>query len=222
MIGLAERLESLIEPAVAAMGYCIVRVQLMGQQRLRLQIMVERGDGQAMNVDDCADVSRAVSAVLDVDDPIAGAYTLEVSSPGIDRPLVRLADYDRFAGFEARIELSRLVDGRRRFRGRLLGTDGDGVRLTEDDGSEAHVPFTEIARAKLVLTDDLIAASTAKATKPSDARTSDTEPSDSNGTDGQPSKHGLAQDDAVTRPCDPGGGNGRSGEPEATEQVTAR
>ena len=111
-----------------------------------------------MTVDDCADISRSVSALLDVADPIPVAYMLEVSSPGIDRPLVRPEDYDRFAGFEARFELVRPLDGRKRFRGRLLGRAEDHVRVATDAG-EALLPLADIARAKLVLTDDLIAAS---------------------------------------------------------------
>jgi ribosome maturation factor RimP len=114
-----------------------------------------------MTVDDCADISRSVSALLDVADPIASAYTLEVSSPGIDRPLVRPEDYDRFAGFEARIEVSRPISGRKRFRGRLLGRSGDTVRLIAEAG-EVEVPLSAIARAKLVLTDDLLALAQAK------------------------------------------------------------
>lgn len=147
----------LIEPALNAMGYDLVRVQLSGGQNLQLQIMAERTDRQNMTVDDCADISRNVSAILDVEDPIKSAYTLEISSPGIDRPLVRLADYDRFAGFEARVETNIAVDGRKRLRGRLLGTDGEDVRI-DVDGTEHAVPFGAILRAKLLLTDELIAA----------------------------------------------------------------
>jgi ribosome maturation factor RimP len=120
--------------------------------------MVERRDERAMTVDDCAEVSRAISAVLDVEDPIAGAHVLEVSSPGIDRPLVRLADFERFAGFEAKIETERPVAERRRFTGRLLGTAVDRVRLRTDVG-DVELPHAEIVRAKLLLTDELIAAS---------------------------------------------------------------
>jgi ribosome maturation factor RimP len=109
-----------------------------------------------MLVDDCAALSRAVSAVLDVEDPIAGAYTLEVSSPGIDRPLVRLADFDRFAGFEAKVEMDLAVDGRRRYQGRLLGAEGDAVRMRMED-TEVLLPYADIRRAKLVLTEDLLA-----------------------------------------------------------------
>jgi ribosome maturation factor RimP len=146
----------IIEPSLEAMGYRLVRAALTNGQRPTLQVMAERRDEVAMTVDDCADISRSVSALLDVADPIAGAYTLEVSSPGIDRPLTRPEDYDRFAGFEARIDLSAPLDGRKRYRGRLLGRAGDCVRLA-GEGGEARLPLAAIARAKLVLTDDLLA-----------------------------------------------------------------
>ncbi|MBI1985094.1 MAG: ribosome maturation factor RimP, partial [Rhodospirillales bacterium] len=120
--------------------------------------MVEHKNGRAITVDDCAQVSRAISAILDVEDPIKSAYTLEVSSPGIDRPLVRIGDFQRFRGFQARIETNRPIDGRRRFKGRLLGVEGNRVRI-EVEGGEVTLPHPDIQRAKLVLTDDLIAAS---------------------------------------------------------------
>jgi ribosome maturation factor RimP len=146
----------IIEPSLETMGYRLVRVALTAGQRPTLQVMAERIDEAPMTVDDCADISRQVSALLDVADPIAGAYTLEVSSPGIDRPLTRPEDYDRFAGFEARIELGAPLAGRKRFRGRLLGRTGDFVRLAAE-GGEVHLPLADVARAKLVLTDDLLA-----------------------------------------------------------------
>ena len=147
----------LIEPALEAMGYRVVRVQLTTLRRPVLQVMAERRDEAPMSVDDCADISRSVSTLLDVADPIAGSYTLEVSSPGIDRPLVRAEDYDRFAGYEARIELNLPLDGRKRFRGRLLGCDGEDVRLLAENG-EVRLKLAAITRAKLMLTDDLLAA----------------------------------------------------------------
>ncbi len=152
-----DEIARIIEPSLDAMGYRLVRIAVLAQRGTTLQVMAERRDEAAMTVEDCAQISRSISALLDVADPIAGAYTLEVSSPGIDRPLVRPEDYDRFAGFEARIELSSPQDGRKRFRGRLLGRAGDCVRLTTASG-EACLPLAGIARAKLVLTDDLIAA----------------------------------------------------------------
>jgi ribosome maturation factor RimP len=152
---------SLIEPTLEAMGYALVRVAIVGGvARPTLQVMAERTDGAAMSVDDCADISEAISAVLDVEDPIAGAYTLEVSSPGIDRPLVKKADYERFAGFEAKLETAQPVGGRKRFRGRLLGTGEDTVRMRLDSGEELDLPLDGIAKAKLVLTDELIEAGT--------------------------------------------------------------
>ncbi len=151
---LADRISEMVRPTVEALGYLLVRVQVSGRQRPRLQVMAERIDGRPMMVDDCAFLSRSLSALLDVEDPISTTYTLEVSSPGIDRPLVKLADYDRFAGVEARIELVRLVGGRRRFRGRLLGTTGETIRL-DVDGAEVKVHYHDIQRAKLVPTQDL-------------------------------------------------------------------
>jgi ribosome maturation factor RimP len=139
------------------MGYRLVRVVITSGRRATLQVMAERLDAQPMTVDDCAQISHSVSALLDVADPIPGAYMLEVSSPGIDRPLVRTEDYDRFAGFEAKIELTRPIDGRKRFRGRLLGTAGGKLRLFTEAG-ETELPLDAVGRAKLVLTDDLIAA----------------------------------------------------------------
>lgn len=139
------------------MGFVLVRIQLSGQKRPRLQLMVEHSGGRPVTVDECVEVSRAISAILDVEDPLRGAYTLEVSSPGIDRPLVRLGDFDRFAGFEAKVETARPFDGRRRFTGRILGTDGEQVRLRVDGGN-VSLPFVDINRAKLVLSDELIAA----------------------------------------------------------------
>jgi ribosome maturation factor RimP len=151
------RIAQAIEPSLEAMGYRLVRVVITSGRRPTLQVMAERRDDQAMTVEDCAQISHSVSAILDVADPIAGAYMLEISSPGIDRPLVRAEDYDRFSGFEASIELARPIEGRKRFRGRLLGTSAESVRLATETG-EVKLPLADVARAKLVLTDDLIAA----------------------------------------------------------------
>lgn len=163
----ATRIADLIAPTLEAMGFQLVRVKLMGSERPVLQIMFERDSGGAphdggVTVDDCADVSRAVSAVLDVEDPIASAYRLEVSSPGIDRPLTKPADYERFKGFAAKVELGRPLDGRKRFAGRIGGLAGDAVVLKDEEkGNEAHLPVAEITSAKLIVTDDLIAAAMA-------------------------------------------------------------
>jgi ribosome maturation factor RimP len=146
-----------IEPSLNAMGYGLVRTMITGGRRPTLQVMAERLDDQPMTVEDCAQISHSVSALLDIADPIAGAYMLEVSSPGIDRPLVRTEDYDRFSGFEARIELARPIGGRKRFKGRLLGTSADSVCLATETG-EIRLPLIDVARAKLILTDDLIRA----------------------------------------------------------------
>jgi ribosome maturation factor RimP len=160
----AAEIERLIAPSLAAQGYDVVRVLLMGGARhATLQIMIERADRMAVSVDDCTAASRTVSALLDVEDPIAGTYTLEISSPGIDRPLVKPADFDRFKGYEARFESRTPIDGRRRFRGKLLGMAGDQVHIATPEG-ESKVPFQEVQRAKLVLTDELIAAAASETT----------------------------------------------------------
>ncbi|HYL33292.1 MAG TPA: ribosome maturation factor RimP [Stellaceae bacterium] len=158
----AKGIEALIAPSLEAMGYRVVRAAFTGGRRATLQVMAERADDAAMSVDDCSLVSQTVSALLDVADPIAESYVLEVSSPGIDRPLFRREDYERFSGFEAKLELQQSFDGRRRFRGRLLGLDGDAVKVNL--GAEiVRLPLAGIARAKLVLTDELIAATRPKA-----------------------------------------------------------
>lgn len=158
MTDTVSRIESIIGPSLDAMGYELVRVRFTGTQRPVLQIMAERkADGQ-MTIEDCTEVSRTVSALLDVDDPITSAYELEVSSPGIDRPLTRPKDYERFAGFEARIETRRQVDGRKKFRGQLLGLAEENIALTVD-GARVEIPLADVVAAKLVLTDALIEAS---------------------------------------------------------------
>jgi ribosome maturation factor RimP len=160
-------IERLIGPPLEAMGFRLVQVRLGGGPAPTLQIMAERwadepqgpGDG-GVTVEDCAKISRAISPILDIAEPIPGNYTLEVSSPGIDRPLVRLEDFERFAGFEARIETTRPIDGRKRFRGTLQGISGDRVRVALESGDEpVELPFAEVASAKLILTDALVAAS---------------------------------------------------------------
>ncbi len=151
-------LESLVVPIVEAAGYRLVRFRVMGGKRKTLQVMAERPDGQ-MAVEDCTLLSRALSDVLETADPIEGEYVLEVSSPGIDRPLTSLEDFSRFTGHEARIELKASVDGRKRFRGLLIGVVGNEVVMdvTGDKGMvRRHFTFDEIAEAKLVLTDRLI------------------------------------------------------------------
>jgi ribosome maturation factor RimP len=147
----------LLDPVAEAAGYEMVRLRLMGGQTRRLQIMAERPDG-TMDVEDCARLSRAVSQVLDAADPIKGEYLLEVSTPGIDRPLTRLKDFETYEGFEARLELDRLAEGRKRFRGKLAGVeDGNvGIDLEEEQDVTVYVPFGWIIEAKLVLSDELL------------------------------------------------------------------
>ena len=148
------RLAEIITPVIEGMGYELVRVRLMGGKSKTVQIMAERPDGR-IEVDDCAEISTAVSAVLDVEDPIEDAYTLEVSSPGIDRPLTRLKDFVTWEGYEAKIETTELIDGRRRFKGILGGTEGDEVLIEVDEGT-IGLNFDWLSDAKLVLTDELI------------------------------------------------------------------
>jgi ribosome maturation factor RimP len=149
------RIEEIIAPTVAGMGFELVRVS-MSRGGGTLQIMVEPADGRPMDVEDCATVSRALSAVLDVEDPIQSAYTLEVSSPGIDRPLTREKDYLRWVGHLARLETAVPIEGRRRFKGTLLGVAGGVVRLKLEDGIETDMPLSAVTRAKLELTDALL------------------------------------------------------------------
>jgi ribosome maturation factor RimP len=152
----AIRVAKMITAPLREMGFELVRAQISGKQRPTLQIMAERVDHENMTVEDCAIISRALSALFDVEDTIEGAYTLEVSSPGLDRPLTRAGDYARFAGYEARVELHEPIAGRRRFRGRILGLFGDLVRI-EMEGQTYDLPFDEIQRAKLVMTGELLA-----------------------------------------------------------------
>jgi ribosome maturation factor RimP len=151
------QIAELIEPTIHDLGFEIVRVSMAGGQRPTLQVMVEPRAGGPMTVEHCAGLSHAISALLDVSDPIGGSYRLEVTSPGIDRPLVRRADFERFAGFEARLETAEPIAGRRRFRGRLAGVIDDEVCLRLPDG-EQRIPYDAVKKAKLVLTDDLLAA----------------------------------------------------------------
>jgi ribosome maturation factor RimP len=152
------RIAGIITPVIEGMGFELVRVRLMGGKTKTLQIMAERPDGR-IEVDDCAEISTAVSATLDVEDPLEDAYTLEVSSPGIDRPLTRLKDFEVWEGYEAKIETAEMIDGRRRFKGILQGVEGDEVLIEiEGEGTPVTIglKFEWLTDAKLVLTDDLI------------------------------------------------------------------
>lgn len=153
---LAAKITGLITPALEDLGFDVVRVQLSGGRgvKLKLQVLAERPDG-SMTVADCTKASRTVSALLDVEDPIGGAYLLEVASPGIDRPLTRLKDFSRWAGFEARVELVAPREGQRRFSGPLVGADGQEVVIDTQEGRK-HLPFAEIAKAKLIMTEALL------------------------------------------------------------------
>ena len=161
--GLAARVAHIVEPALADLGYRLVRVRISGLDGCTVQVMAERPDG-TMLIEDCEAVSRALSPVLDIADPIERAYRLEISSPGIDRPLVRRSDFERHAGHVAKIEMAVPAYGRKRFRGAIAGVEGNSVRIRRDDAkageeAEALLPMDEIADARLVLTDELIAES---------------------------------------------------------------
>jgi ribosome maturation factor RimP len=139
------------------LGFDLVRIKVMGGNAPTIQVMAEKPD-RTMTVKNCVKLSREIAAVLDVEDPIAGKYTLEVSSPGIDRPLTRLKDFEDFKGFEAKVETTVPIDGQKRFRGRVIGTEGDRVKLKADTGDMEFL-FEDIEKAKLILTDELVAAS---------------------------------------------------------------
>lgn len=158
--GLAARVANIVEPVLEGLGLRLVRVRVSAAAGCTVQIMAERPDG-TISIDDCELASRTLSPVLDVADPIEKAYRLEISSPGIDRPLVRKSDFERYAGHEVRIEMAAAVDGRKRFRGRLDGAEGEAVKLHRDDAAEGEsadvvLPIEQMSEAKLVLTDDLV------------------------------------------------------------------
>ncbi len=161
--GVAARIATLAEPILTGLGYRLVRVRLSGLAGCTVQVMAERPDG-TMLIEDCEAVSRALSPVLDVADPVEGAYQLEISSPGIDRPLVRRSDFERHAGSRVRIEMADPVEGRRRFRGVLIGVEGDVARVQRDDAAEGEpqnvlLPIDAMVDAKITLSDDLITKS---------------------------------------------------------------
>jgi ribosome maturation factor RimP len=162
--GVSARVATIAEPVIEQLGYRLVRVKVSAADGCTVQVMVERPDG-TMVVEDCETVSRALSPVLDMADPIDKAYRLEVSSPGIDRPLVRKSDFDRYAGHLVKIETEIPIDGRKRFRGLLIGTEGEAARIRQDDkkddteaggAAEILLPIEEMSEAKLVLTDELV------------------------------------------------------------------
>lgn len=161
--GLAARVAAIAEPVLEGLGYRLVRVRVSGLSGCTVQIMAEKPDG-TMKIEDCEAASRALSPVLDAADPVDRAYRLEISSPGLDRPLVRRSDFERYAHYVVKIEMSLPVEGRKRFRGTLLGLDGTSARIRPDDAkgdeaAELRLPIEDMAEIKLVLTDDLVAES---------------------------------------------------------------
>jgi ribosome maturation factor RimP len=161
--GVAARIAALAEPVLGGLGYRLIRVRISGSAGCTVQIMAERPDG-TMTIEDCEAASRALSPVLDVADPVDRAYRLEISSPGIDRPLVRRSDFERHAGSQVKIEMAHVIGGRRRFRGLLLGAEGVVARLRSDvaaagEDAEVRLPFEEMAEARIVLSDAVIAQS---------------------------------------------------------------
>ena len=180
----------MIAPSLEAMGYELVRVAVLGRSRLTVQVMADRADGSLIAVEDCEAISHALGALLDVEDPLPGAWNLEISSAGIDRPLTRPKDWNRFAGHLARAETEFPIDGRKRFAGTVLGADADAARLRLDDGQEVALPFATLRRARLVLTDALIAATA----PPTGAPEEDRPPGDNSLGDrlqGQDPTHGM-------------------------------
>jgi ribosome maturation factor RimP len=172
--GLAARVAAIAEPVLEGLGFRIVRVRISGMSGMTVQIMAERPDG-AMNIEGCETASRALSPVLDVEDVIDRTYRLEISSPGIDRPLVRRSDFERFAGHVVKIELAVAREGRRRFRGVLLGVEGDTAKIRRDDAkegeaAEVQLPIADMAEARLVLTDALVTESLRRAKDTADRR----------------------------------------------------
>lgn len=156
MSEVSAKIVAMLEPTASALGFELIRVTYGGGRKPTLQIMAERPDG-TMTVDDCAILSREVSALLDVEDPLSGEYLLEVSSPGIDRPLTRRKDFERWMGFDAKVEMNTQIDGRRRFRGKLLALDADDLTVETDEGTIV-LDLSDVSKAKLLLTDELMAA----------------------------------------------------------------
>jgi ribosome maturation factor RimP len=175
--GVAARVAAIVAPVVEDLGFRLVRVKVTGARGCTVQIMAERPDG-TMSVDDCNAASRAVAPVLDVEDPIDRAYHLEISSPGIDRPLVRASDFDRWAGHEAKVELSMALDGRKRFRGLIRGSDGDSLLIELHDAREGEdplvrLPARDLGEAHLVLTEALIRESLRRGAAKAEGSTTD-------------------------------------------------
>ena len=190
--GQEARVAAIVEPAIEQIGYRLVRVRLSGLNGKTLQIMAERPDG-TMSIEDCEAVSRAISPLLDVEDPVDGTYHLEISSPGIDRALVRREDFEAWAGHLAKLETSRAIGGRKRFRGRIVAVEGEAIRFERDqpaygEESTIEVPFDAIGELRLILTDDLIQASL-KADKAARKARDEPEDDDASGEDTGPTVH---------------------------------
>jgi ribosome maturation factor RimP len=182
--GLAARVAAIAEPVLDGLGFRLVRVRISGMSGMTVQIMAERPDA-TMSIEDCETASRALSPVLDAEDLIDRAYRLEISSPGIDRPLVRRSDFERFAGHVVKVEMAVACDGRRRFRGVLIGTEGEAAKIRRDDVKEGEMaevllPIGDMAEARLVLTDALVAESLKRA-KAAERATGDANAPDSSG-----------------------------------------
>ncbi len=150
-------LQNMLEPDITKLGYELVRIITIGQKNPTLQIMIDRLDNNNITVDDCAKVSRKVSEILDEKDPIEGQYSLEVSSPGLDRPLTKIEHFQRFVGYEAKIETTIEIEGRKRFKGTLGDTESNGLVHIEMNNTQYTIPFADINKAKLIITDELLA-----------------------------------------------------------------
>ncbi|MGY6643941.1 MAG: ribosome maturation factor RimP [Salinarimonas sp.] len=203
--GVAARVAAIVEPVIVDLGYRLVRVRVTGTNGCTVQIMAERPDG-TMSVSDCEAVSHAVSPALDVDDPIDRAYHLEISSPGIDRPLVRPQDFTRWAGYEAKIEMAVPIEGRKRYRGMIEGAEGTVALIRLPDAPEGTDPLArlsigDIGEARLVLTDDLIRESLRRGTAPTADDADETEEFEAAGNDGSEA------DDATEMPDHPDNDN---------------
>lgn len=148
--------QDLVEPIIDSLGFEVVRIMTIGVKNPTLQIMIERKDRKDLVVDDCAAVSRAISKILDEKDPIDGEYSLEVSSPGLDRPLTKPEHFERFAGYEAKIETKTEVENRKRFKGKIIRIDDEQQIVFDMDGTEYRIPFDAVGKAKLILTDELL------------------------------------------------------------------
>jgi ribosome maturation factor RimP len=196
--GVAAQVAAVVEPAIEDLGFNLVRVKISAENGCTVQIMAERPDG-TMTVNDCAVISRAISPVLDLEDPVPQAYHLEISSPGIDRPLVRTSDFERWTGYEAKVEMAVPLDGRKRFRGFIRGVENGEAIIDLPDVKEgldpvARLPLTDLAAAHLVLTDDLIRESLRRGSAPAGDEDDDTD-TDSNDTSVEPAPQPRGRDD---------------------------